>query len=239
MHPREPPPQLSVTNTSADRRPDPVDWLFWAAVWLALVLVGVKAYYLGARGDLTTVELVADLGSLAAISYHDVAFAFAAWAIARAALVLGARTRPAGRVVVAAFMLFATLSCLYAIASVIAFGILGGFLTYALLQLVGNVRMLSSSVAAYLSRRVELGLVTVPLSYIGLVWLSTRVRSLARGPRWVISLPSNRMRPAFTGSSPNTVLNTVDLPAPFGPIIVVIAPRAARKLVPFRMVRSP
>ena len=174
-----------MTNTSADRRPDPADWLFWAAVWLALVLVGVKAYYLGARGDLTTVELVADLGSLAAISYHDVAFAFVAWAIARAMLFLSARRPWASRVVVAAFILFATLSCLYAIASVIAFGILGGFLTYALLQLVGNVRMLSSSVAAYLSHRVELGLVTVPLTYIGFVWLSTRVRLLVRGPRWI------------------------------------------------------
>jgi arylsulfatase A-like enzyme len=67
---------------------------------------------------------------------------------------------------------------------VIAFGILGGFLTYALLQLVGDVRMLSSSVAAYLSRRVELGLVTVPLAYLGLVWLSTRISLPARGSRW-------------------------------------------------------
>jgi len=174
-----------VTNTRADRDPDPADWLFWAAVWLALVLVGVKAYYLGARGDLTTVELLANLRSLAAISYHDVAFAFVAWAVARAALFLSASRTWAGRGVVSAFILFATLSCLYAIASIIAFGVLGGFLTYALLQMIGNVRMLSSSIVVYLSRRVELGLVTVPLTYIGLVWLSTRMRPLARGPRWI------------------------------------------------------
>jgi arylsulfatase A-like enzyme len=174
-----------VTFAPADRRPDAIDWLFWAAVWLSLVLVGVKAYYLATRGDLGTIELLEDLPSLAAISYHDVAFAFIAWAIARAALVVTARRPWASRVVVAAFIVFATLSCLYAIASVIAFGILGGFLTYALLQLVGNVRMLSSSVTAYLSRRVELGLVTVPLTYIGLVWLSTRLRLLVRGPRWM------------------------------------------------------
>jgi arylsulfatase A-like enzyme len=173
-----------VTNTSADARPDAVDWLFWAAVWLSLVLVGVKAYYLASRGDLATIELLEDLPSLAAISYHDVAFAFVAWAIARAILLFTARNPPAARIVVLAFIVFATMSCLYAIASVIAFGILGGFLTYALLQLVGNVRMLSSSVAAYLSHRVELGLVTVPLTYVGLVWLSTRMRVLARGARW-------------------------------------------------------
>jgi branched-chain amino acid transport system ATP-binding protein len=34
------------------------------------------------------------------------------------------------------------------------------------------------------------------------------------------------MRPERTGSSPNTALNTVDLPAPFGPMMVVMAPGA-------------
>ena len=38
---------------------------------------------------------------------------------------------------------------------------------------------------------------------------------------------------------PNTVLNTVDLPAPFGPITVVMAPRATEKLVPCRIVILP
>jgi len=55
----------------------------------------------------------------------------------------------------------------------------------------------------------------------------------------MISAPSNRMRPERAGNMPNTVLNTVDLPAPFGPITVVIAPRATEKLVPFRIVILP
>ena len=41
------------------------DWLFWGAVWLALVLVGVKAYYLWTRGDFQTIEIGEDLSSLA------------------------------------------------------------------------------------------------------------------------------------------------------------------------------
>src|SRR5688572_29031341 len=60
-----------------------------------------------------------------------------------------------------------------------------------------------------------------------------------RGARLVTSRPSKKTRPARAGSSPNTVLNTVDLPAPFGPMMVVIAPRAARRLVPLRTVRPP
>jgi arylsulfatase A-like enzyme len=161
------------------------DWLFWGAVWLALVLVGVKAYYLWTRGDFHTIEVGEDLSSLAAITYRDVAFALAVWAIARAALFTAGDRRWPARLVVAALLIVGTLACLYQIASIIAFGVLGGFLTYALLQLVGNVRMLSSSVGAYLDTHVELGLVTVPLTYIGLVWLSTRGRLLAGGRRWL------------------------------------------------------
>src|SRR5262249_18010765 len=148
---------------------------FWGSAWLALVLAGVKGFYLWRRGDLNTIEVADDLSSLAAITYRDVAFALAAWAVARAALLVAGERRWAGCLVVSLFLIFGTLVCLYQIASIIAFGILGGFLTYALLQLVGNVRMLSSSVSAYLTTHVELGLVTVPLTYIGLVWLSTRV----------------------------------------------------------------
>src|SRR5215468_2783077 len=126
-----------------DGRPDSVDWLFWGAVWLALVLVGVKAFYLWTRGDLQTIEAGEDLSSLAAITYRDVTFTLAAWAIARAALFAAGRRRWLGRAVVSLFLIVGTLVCLYQIASIIAFGILGGFLTFALLQLVGNVRMLS------------------------------------------------------------------------------------------------
>jgi phosphoglycerol transferase MdoB-like AlkP superfamily enzyme len=157
--------------------PHASETLFAAAASLVLVLVGVKAFYLWTRGEMG--EGIDDaVGSLAAISYRDVGYAVAAWIVARGALVFAGRRRRAERMVVALFLLFGTLSALYAIASVIAFGILGGFLTYALLQLVGSVRMLSSSVGAYLSRRVELGLITVPLMYLLLVWSTSRIAAL-------------------------------------------------------------
>src|SRR5438270_4372292 len=63
--------------------------------------------------------------------------------------------------------------------------------------------------------------------------------SRSRGEKLVMSAPSNVTRPERAGSMPNTVLNMVDLPAPFGPITVVIAPRATVQLVPCNIVILP
>jgi hypothetical protein len=60
-----------------------------------------------------------------------------------------------------------------------------------------------------------------------------------RGAWLVISPPSYRMRPARTGSIPNMALKAVDLPEPFGPITVVIAPRRTPKDSPCRIVSRP
>ncbi len=156
-------------------------WLVWAAVWFAIVLVAVKACYLG-------VPRVPGLGdyfrSLAAISYRDVLFVTAAWAVARAALALAGGRPLIARIIVSGFVGLAALTCLYVVASVVAFGVLGGFPTYALLQLVGSVRMLSSSVTVYLTPRIVFGLVGVPLTYVGLVWATLRWAPPASGPRW-------------------------------------------------------
>jgi arylsulfatase A-like enzyme len=164
--------------------PDPAVWLFWSAVWLAFVFVGVKALYLAARTDPGSADRAADLFSLAAITYRDIVFVLAAWAMARAVLAIG-RARVLQRAVIAAFIIFATVTALYAIASVIAFGILGGFLTYALVQLVGNVRMIGSSVRAYLTPRVAFGLIAVPTAYLGGVALTVAARRLVAMPPWV------------------------------------------------------
>ena len=63
--------------------------------------------------------------------------------------------------------------------------------------------------------------------------------SRSRGGRLVISASSNITRPERAGSMPNTVLNIVDFPAPFGPMTVVIAPRATVQLNPCKMVILP
>jgi hypothetical protein len=55
----------------------------------------------------------------------------------------------------------------------------------------------------------------------------------------VTSWPSKTTRPCRIGSRPKIALNTVDLPAPLGPITVVIAPRATSKVVPLRIVTLP
>src|SRR5207237_8424593 len=104
-------------------------------------------------------------------------------AVARVAV--GIPVRAVQRLVVVLFIGFAAVTALYAIASVIAFGILGGFLTYALLQLVGNVRMIGSSVGAYLTPRVAFGLIAAPSLYVALVVITVSVRRRIAPPRWI------------------------------------------------------
>ena len=155
--------------------------LSWAAICLALVLVAVKAAYLG----VPAVAGVGDfLASLMAITYRDVLFAAALWVVGRTALMLAGGRRLPRHIVYNGFVLVSAFLCLYAVASVVAFGVLGGFLTFALIHLVGNLRMLSSSVSVYLTPRVVVGLVCVPLGYIGLVRAVVRWAPAARGPRW-------------------------------------------------------
>ena len=126
--------------------------MFWAAVWLAIVLVAIKAYYLGIPPALALADGGNYLRSLAAISYVDVLFARRLWAgSARASsrwLDVGAGRESHRAVVRSHSSPSRAFAAVYAVASVIFFGIFGGFLTYPLLALVGNLRMLSSSVAA-------------------------------------------------------------------------------------------
>ena len=148
--------------------------LFWAAAWLAVAFIAVKAYYLGVPAAITLTSGQDYLRLLAAISYVDVLFVAMVWAGARALLALAGKRRSAAAAVTAAFTSFAGLSCLYAVMNVAVFGVLGGFLTYPLLALAGNIRMLSSSVMAQLTPRVILALVALPLGYVALVEATIR-----------------------------------------------------------------
>jgi arylsulfatase A-like enzyme len=145
--------------------------LAWAAVWLAIVLVLIKACYLGlprfgAFGSYAR--------SITAISYGDVVFAALVWLAVRALVALAGDRPLTGGLIVAFFIIASACMCLYAAASVIAFGMLGGFLTYSLLELVGNMRMLSSSVTVYLTPRVILGLAAAPAAYLSALWATLR-----------------------------------------------------------------
>ncbi|MBI3492322.1 MAG: sulfatase-like hydrolase/transferase [Acidobacteria bacterium] len=160
---------------SASRR------LFWAAVWLGITLILIKASHLGIP---RLGELGGYLRSVTAITYRDVLFAACAWTLGRAALALTGVRPLASRLVSIGFVVFSALVCLYALASMIAFGPLGGFLTYPLLQLVGSVRMIGSSVTVYLTPGVVAGLVAAPLAYVGVVcatlWLAPEAHAQRR-----------------------------------------------------------
>jgi arylsulfatase A-like enzyme len=144
------------------------------ALLLAAILVAVKAYYLGwpalwpgwgryARAVLATSSL-------------DVLFVLGLWAAALAGLGLGARYPWLRRAVASAFLAIGAAAALYAVASVVMFGIFGGFLTYSLLALIGDVQMVRSSIALHLTPGVAAGLTLLPLGYVVAVLVSRRLR---------------------------------------------------------------
>src|SRR4026208_2064736 len=128
----------------------PQAWLFWASVWLAVGLVTIKAYHLGIPGGRNDTGQI-HVRALAAISFADVLARPPAWGIARLAVGWVRRWRRAAFAVTSAFIVLGAFFCLYQVANVVMFSSFGGFLTYQLLALVGDARLLRSSVGAYLS----------------------------------------------------------------------------------------
>ena len=155
--------------------------VFWAAVWLALALVALKASYLGSPADPAVPVGGSYLRSLAAISYLDVVFAMFVWTAGSLLLSIGTAVRAVSLTAVALSALF----CFYALVNVILFGILGGFITYPLLLLIGNVRMLSSSVNAHLTTSNILGNGGCS-DHLCRDWFTRRLKLSARGrsSRW-------------------------------------------------------
>ena len=137
--------------------------LFWAAAWLAVGLVAIKAYYLGLPAAATAHAVLDYARDLTAVSFVDVLFAALLWVCGSLALLVAGDRPLAARVITIAVVAAGAVSCLYAIASVFFFGVFGGFLTYPLLALVGDVHMLRSSVAAQVSPAKLLALAGAPL----------------------------------------------------------------------------
>ena len=155
--------------------------LLWAALMLGVSLVAIKAYHLGVP---PRDGLLDYLRSLSAISYVDALFAAVCWAAARVVLLIVWRRPFAGRVVSGAFVVFAAFCCLYAVVNVILFGIVGGFLTYPLLALIGDVRMVRSSVGAHLTLPAITGVIGTPCVYLASVAALTRLMRAASTTRW-------------------------------------------------------
>src|SRR5215510_2789584 len=156
------------TVRTADRR------VFWGVVWLAVILVATKAYYLGLPSPHGFADGIEYVRSLAAISYTDLWFAVGFWALARLIMALLIRWPASVKFSSWVFLSVSAFFCLYAVANVVIFGVFGGFLTYPLLALVGDVRMVRSSVGAHLTLPVASGLIGVPLTYGLLVAVTNR-----------------------------------------------------------------
>jgi len=167
--------------------------LLHGSVWLALLSVAVKACYLGLPGLASRAGGQSYLTALAAVSYADVAFVAAGWSLARLLMAAAGPWPTAARALAALVVALAAISSLYVVASVIMFGSFGGFMTYQLLALVGDVRMLRSSLAAYLTAPVVAALVSVPAVYLLAVCLSlgasrkaaAALAAIEPGRRWV------------------------------------------------------
>jgi phosphoglycerol transferase MdoB-like AlkP superfamily enzyme len=172
-------------------------WLFWSSAWLAIALVAIKAFHLGFAGMPAREVGQRYLRALAAISYADVVFVVLFWSIARATLAGLGRWRTARLTLVVVFTASAALLCLYAVMNVVMFGLFGGFLTYPLLALVGDVRMLRSSVTTYLRPGFVAGLVCLPMAYVAVVWMS--VRRVTRSPLGSSSSERRYLRPVVAG----------------------------------------
>jgi phosphoglycerol transferase MdoB-like AlkP superfamily enzyme len=155
--------------------------LLWAALMLGVSLVAIKAYHLGVppRDGLSDY-----LRSLSAISYVDALFAAVCWAAARLVLVIAWRRPLAARAVSGAFVVFGAFCCVYAVVNVILFGIVGGFLTYPLLAIIGDVRMVRSSVGAHLTLPTVASLIGIPCVYLASVAALTRFMRSASATGW-------------------------------------------------------
>jgi len=154
---------------------------------LGVSLVAIKAYHLG----VPLRDGLLDYGrSILAISYVDVLFATVCWAAARLLLVIASRRPIAARAVSGAFVGFAAVCCLYAVVNIILFGVVGGFLTYPLLAVIGDVRMVRSSVGAHVTLPAIVSLIGIPCVYLVSVAALTRLMRAVSSTRWVSASPA-------------------------------------------------
>src|SRR4029453_13250257 len=176
-----------VRTPRRDRRVTGAGQLLWATVMLGVSLVAIKAYHLGVppRDGLWVY-----LRSLSAISYGDVLFATVCWASGRLVLVIARRRPLAARAVSSAFVVFGALCGCYAVVNIVLFGIVGGFLAYPLLAIIGDVRMVRSSVGAHVTLPAIAGLIGIPCVYLVSVAALSRLKGAASSTRWVSASPA-------------------------------------------------
>lgn len=166
--------------------------------WLAVPLVGAKAFHWGLPGA-GEGGLRVWLRDVFVSSGQDVAFAAGIGLIAALALGLAGRRPVLRRRLGVAFLALSALLVLYAVASVQLFAYLRSPLTWPLLYLAGDLGAMRSSIGSFLSPRFVAALVLVPVVHVALVLFFSRpptarpgrlraaatVAALAAVPVWV------------------------------------------------------
>lgn len=147
--------------------------------WLAVPLVGAKAFHWGLPGA-GAGGLPVWLRDVFVSSGQDVAFA-AGFALLAAALLSAARRPAAQRALSVALLAIGALTVLFAVASVPLFSYLRSPLTYPLLYLAGDLGAMRSSIGTFLSPALVTALVLVPLLHVAGVLLFSRPRTARSG----------------------------------------------------------
>ena len=163
-------------NGDQQRRPS----VWWPTVWLAVVLLAVKASYVGPSNfwDWATPRDYLSflyLQWVAAASRADLLFVLGAGLLAAAGLWIASRKRTVARFIARLFFIFGTVAVLYAVVAREFFAYAAAPLTFQLLSLGGRPGEMMSSLAAFLTPPVIVALVSAPVAYALLVWGCARI----------------------------------------------------------------
>lgn len=148
--------------------------MFWACVWLGVVLVGVKARYLPRIDEASVGAVGAYLWNLILLSAADVLFVIGVGVAGQAALWGTRRWRGVNRAVWWGMMGVCIVSAAYGVVSVKMVEYLRMPLTYRLMRLGSDLTNMASSLRAEVSGGMAAALVLVPVGYVLLVWGSNR-----------------------------------------------------------------
>jgi len=148
----------------------------WAAVWLAIVLVAAKAYYLVHEAADPPSGALGFVAALAAISYADVCFAAVVGFFHRVTLAV-ARPAAVRTAAHATFCFLYMMSAVYGVLNLEVFGFFLTPLTFPLVCLSGDLHSFATSIAPFLTYGLLAATLTSLLLYARLVALS---QSLAR-----------------------------------------------------------
>jgi arylsulfatase A-like enzyme len=158
---------------------------FWPALWLAIVLVATKAFYLHWLEADPSARWGSFICDLAAISYRDVCYAAAVGIFHRLALsVRPAWIRTVGHIVFFAIYLS---SAVYGVVNLVVFGFFLTPLTYPLLCFSGDSTSFLTSIAPFLTLSLFFGALASLFAFTQLAALSHAAASaVSPKARWIL-----------------------------------------------------